>query len=71
MEYKVKNRDKFVVIVAITLMIFLALNMACTIYYMIDYQKRVYSGNDRWKQVEQIINNIENRVDTLEKEIIL
>lgn len=36
---------------------------------MSDYEARKQSGNDRWKQVENRILEIENKVNTLEKEI--
>lgn len=71
MEYELssKHKDKFVIIVAITLLIFLAINIAFTIYYMVDYESRKDSGNERWRQVEERIITIENRVRSVEEEL--
>lgn len=71
MEYELssKHKDKFVVTVAITLLIFLAINIAFTMYYMVDYENRKDSGNERWKQVEERIITIENKVENVEKEL--
>lgn len=71
MEYELssKHKDRFVVIVAITLLIFLALNIAFTIYYMVDYESRKDSGNERWRQVEERIVTIENKVDDVYEDL--
>ena len=71
MEYELssKHKDRFIVIVAITLLIFLALNIAFTIYYMVDYEIRKDSGNERWKQVEERIVTIENKVDDVYEDL--
>lgn len=71
MEYELssKHKDRFIVIVAITLLIFLALNIAFTIYYMVDYESRKDSGNERWRQVEERIVTIENKVDDVYEDL--
>lgn len=71
MEYELssKYKDRFVVIIAITLLIFLALNIAFTIYYMVDYKSRKDSGNERWRQVEERIVTIENKVDNVYEDL--
>ena len=71
MEYELssKHKDRFVVIVAITLLIFLALNIAFTIYYMVDYESRKDSGNERWRQVEERIVTIENKVNNVYEDL--
>ena len=71
MEYELssKHKDRFVVIIAITLLIFLALNIAFTIYYMVDYESRKDSGNERWRQVEERIVTIENKVDNVYEDL--
>lgn len=71
MEYELssKYKDRFIVIVAITLLIFLALNIAFTIYYMVDYESRKDSGNERWRQVEERIVTIENKVNNVYEDL--
>ena len=71
MEYELssKHKDKFVVAVAITLLIFLAINIAFTMYYMVDYENRKDYGNERWRQVEERIITIENKVENVEEEL--
>ena len=71
MEYELssKHKDRFIVITAITLLIFLALNIAFTMYYMVDYESRKDSGNERWRQVEERIVTIENKVDDVYEDL--
>ena len=71
MEYELssKYKDRFIVIVAITLLIFLALNIAFTMYYMVDYKSRKNSGNERWRQVEERIVTIENKVNNVYEDL--
>lgn len=71
MEYELssKHKDKFVIAVSITLLIFLAINIAFTMYYMVDYESRKDSGNERWRQVEERIITIENKVENVEEEL--
>ena len=71
MEYELssKYKDRFIVIVAITLLIFLALNIAFTIYYMVDYESRKDSGNERWRQIEERIVTIENKVNNVYEDL--
>lgn len=42
----------------ILVLILLIINFISTIYEYTDYQKRIKSGNERWKQVEERINQI-------------
>lgn len=42
----------------ILVLILLIINFVSTIYEYADYQKRIKSGNERWKQVEERINQI-------------
>ena len=39
---------------------------AYDLFMLIDYEQRKDSGNDRWKQVEERILRIENRVEELD-----
>ena len=46
--------------------IILTINFVMNLAEQIDYEKRKDSGNERWKQVEERIINIEKRVGVLE-----
>ena len=60
-----KDRRLFVFILLIFVLTF---DFFMTIYDKIDYEKRKASGNERWEQVEEIINGIDERVKELEKD---
>lgn len=64
-----EKKDRFVIIGLILVLIFIIINIFSTLNTMSDYEARKQSGNDRWKQVENRILEIENKVNTLEKEI--
>ena len=53
-----KDRKLYPILLFSVLFILLC-NMFLAIYEYIDYQKRVNSGNERWKQVEARIEEIE------------
>lgn len=53
-----KDRKLYPVLLFVVLFILLC-NMFLAIYEYLDYQKRVNSGNERWKQVEARIEEIE------------
>lgn len=55
-------------IIFVWLIFVLTFDFFMTIYDKIDYEKRKTSGNERWKQVEEIINGIDERVKELEKD---
>lgn len=55
------------IIVFILLLAVLTLNFIAMITNQLDYEKRKEAGNERWKQVENIINGIDKRVKELEK----
>ena len=57
-----KDRKLYPVLLFIVLFILLC-NMFLAIYEFLDYQKRVNSGNERWKQVETRIEEIERCCD--------
>ena len=46
--------------------IILTINFVMNLAEQIDYEKRKDTGNERWKQVEERIINIEKRVGVLE-----
>ena len=46
-------------ILLFSVLLILLCNMFLAIYEYLDYQKRVNSGNERWKQVEARIEEIE------------
>lgn len=47
----------------IAVLILLIINFSIALYEFFDYQKRVDSGNERWKQVEERIKKIEEMCD--------
>lgn len=55
------------IIILILLLVILTVDFIITLYDKIDYEKRKESGNERWRQVEIIINGIDNRVKELER----
>lgn len=55
------------IIIFILLIIMLTINFIAMITNQLDYEKRKESGNERWKQVEAIINGIDERVKELEE----
>lgn len=57
-----KDRKLYPVLLFIVLFMLLS-NMFLAIYEYLDYQKRVNSGNERWKQVEARIEEIERCCD--------
>lgn len=57
-----KDRKLYPVLLFVVLFILLC-NMFLAIYEYLDYQKRVNSGNERWKQVEARIEEIERCCD--------
>lgn len=54
-------------IIFILLIIMLTINFITMITNQLDYEKRKEAGNERWKQVEVIINGIDKRVKELEE----
>lgn len=61
------KRDKRVIISVLLLGIVLTINFISIITERLDYEKRKESGNERWKQVETTINDIDERVKELEE----
>lgn len=57
-----KDRKLYPVLLFIVLFILL-FNMFLILYEYLDYQDRVNSGNERWKQVEERIQEIERCCD--------
>ena len=67
---KFKNLDKLNKIMFIEtfiVIILLIANMVVSIIHLNQYRARVNSGNDRWQQVEIIIENQQRKIDQLEK----
>ena len=48
------------------ILLFLMANFIYSIVMLIDYEQRKDSGNDRWKQVEERILRIEDKVEAIE-----
>lgn len=57
-----KDRKLYPALLFVVLFMLLS-NMFLAIYEYLDYQKRVNSGNERWKQVETRIEEIERCCD--------
>lgn len=67
---KFKNLDKFnkiMFIATFIVIILLIANMVVSIIHLNQYRARVNSGNERWQQVEIIIENQRRKIDRLEK----
>lgn len=67
---KFKNLDKFnkiMFIATFIVIILLIANMVVSIIHLNQYRARVDSGNERWQQVEIIIENQQRKIDQLEK----
>lgn len=48
------------------ILLFLMANFIYSFVMLIDYEQRKDSGNDRWKQVEERILRIEDKVEAIE-----
>lgn len=48
------------------ILLVLIANFIYSLFMLIDYEQRKDSGNDRWKQVEERILRIENKVEAIE-----
>lgn len=48
------------------ILLFLIANFIYSIVMLVDYEQRKESGNDRWKQVEERILRIEDKVEEIE-----
>lgn len=48
------------------ILLVLIANFVYSIVMLIDYEQRKDSGNDRWKQVEERILRIEDKVEAIE-----
>lgn len=57
-----KQSKLYPILLFIVLLILIS-NLIITLYEYSDYQKRVISGNERWKQVEERIKEIERCCD--------
>lgn len=57
-----KESKLYPILLFIVLFILIS-NLIITLYEYTDYQKRVDSGNERWKQVEERIKEIERCCD--------
>lgn len=47
------------------ILLFLIANFIYSVVMLIDYEQRKESGNDRWKQVEERILRIEDKVEAM------
>lgn len=63
---KLTKKDKIVISICISLIIYMILMFGIELYRIADYEKAKDSGNQRWLQVEKRIVTIEDKVDKLE-----
>ena len=56
---KIEKREKIIPIILTIVLLMLIFEFGYTIFNYFDYEKRVESGNERWKQVEERIEEIE------------
>lgn len=66
---KLGGTNVITIIIVILIIILFGINTYVTIAQNTDYQKKVQSGNDRWQQVFEIIENTKNEVNTLNNKI--
>lgn len=55
-----EKKEKIIPVILILVLLMLVFEFGYTIYEHFDYEQRVESGNERWKQVEERINQIED-----------
>ena len=53
------SRKKIMPVMLFIVLAMLVFNLAFALYEYLEFQERVQSGNDRWKQVEERIKEIE------------
>lgn len=63
----INKLDRIILIMIIIIFILLCTSMGISISHIRDYSHNRNSGNERWKQVEQIIIDYKNKVDDLER----
>lgn len=61
------KKDKVMIVGLIIVLFLILINIFSTIHAMHDYKTRKENGNDRWKQVENRILQIEESVNELEE----
>ena len=69
---KMKQFDKvkvMVIVIILIIIILFIINTIITIIQNKDYEQRVQSGNDRWLQVENILEDTNNKIYTLENKV--
>lgn len=67
---KLGNVNVITILIIVLITILFGVNTYVTIAQNTDYQKKVQSGNDRWKQVEQIYLDTKNEVDILNNKVL-
>ena len=63
----INKLDRIILIMIIIIFTLLCTSMGISISHIRDYSHNRNSGNERWKQVEQIIIDYKNKVDDLER----
>ena len=62
---KLDSTNRVLLIGSCVVIILLVVNFCVTLNYMTQFSIKSQSGNDRWKQVEEIILDIKNNSDKL------
>ena len=57
------------IILLVIIIAMLLFNLIYTIYQAVDYEARKTSGNEHWKQVENMILDNKKRIDKIEGDI--
>lgn len=60
---KIEKKEKVMPVILIIVLIMLVFELGYSIFSYVDYERRVDSGNERWKQVEERIKEIEECCD--------
>lgn len=65
--YRIKTCEcaKLVIIIVVLIVILFGIDTYVTILQNIDYQKKVQSGNDRWQQVFNIVEETKTETNIL------
>lgn len=64
-----KDKNNKCIAILIALLVILVIDLGTGIYHISNYNNQKEAGNARWRQVEQRIVQIENKVNELQMKI--
>ena len=64
------NHDKVITILLMTVAVLLIVNLSISFKHISGYEAQRQSGNDRWKEVEAILQEYDMRIKDIEGRII-